>query len=193
MLERLVRRVMTKLYAPREPSKRQPRPHFRPLLEALEDRRLLSTYTWNWQQNNATSNWSDGNNWIKAGNDAGTYPGQNVAGDVAVFDNTSSNPCTADVSVTLSSIAIASSFGSSVSFFGGGFAGRIITATGVSFMSSGALFCTNGKLVIGANGMFGWSAGTILGGGDGNTSVDVEGSISFTGTSDKTLNGAKLT
>jgi hypothetical protein len=75
----------------------------RPQVEALEDRFLLSLYTWNWKAGNANSNWSDPNNWLVNNQVPATYPGQNgwqkggANNDSVKFDGTSDSNCTLDV------------------------------------------------------------------------------------------------
>src|SRR5262249_27068723 len=83
------------------------KPHtFRPTLEALEERTLLTSYTWQPPSPNTDIKYSNGNNWSPVAPAGG--PGSS---DFANFiGNTSNNNCTLDVAVDVGGWSVDSNF-----------------------------------------------------------------------------------
>ncbi len=161
---------------------------YRPWLEALEDRTLLSTFTWNWKMGN--NNWSTKANWIKVGKDLGDYPGQSVKTDVVNFNNTSNNSCNVDVGPIIATLTIDANYTSTVSISTGNTLtigdGQNPPAT-ASSMAAGTLGGP-GPLVISALVTFAWTGGTLVGPGPTNNT----GTMTISGGNDKTLDNSRL-
>jgi hypothetical protein len=151
----------TLLKAMRELSARrgkQPSLRHVPALELLEDRVLPSKYTWNWKQNNQNNQsvrWTTGSNWIKIGNDPGTYPGQNVDTDTVVFDKTSNNLCWMDARAKIATLTIDSTFSNKLMIL------NTLTITGAGTQDNGTNEVAGFQaLHLGNNATFNWNGGS---------------------------------
>ena len=75
-------------------------------LESLEDRTLLSTFTWTGADAGTNPGWSDAGNWLKDGNTTATAPG--VSDDVVFDSGTKSSQL--DTAFTVQSVTIDSGY-----------------------------------------------------------------------------------
>jgi hypothetical protein len=162
----------------RRPTKRT----YRPTIDVLEDRYVLSTFTWDWKAGNPNANWSTPGNWTKVGTDAGGYPGDQVATDSAIFDTGSNNPCTVDVAnVTIANLTIASTYTSVVTVTGN------LDVKSTADQSGGTI--AGGNVSIWSPGTYNWSGGTLQGGAGNWFTIGRTATLNITGDNDKTFDG----
>src|SRR5438132_1150452 len=77
--------------------------HFRPILEALENRLVPTAFLW---KGTTSTDWNDNTNWTVGGNATNDWPAKVRTTDTAKFDKTAVNDCEMNVSVTLAGLTL---------------------------------------------------------------------------------------
>lgn len=157
----------SRLFTRRPRRARYVRPRFRPLLEALEPRRLLASYTW--LGTSTTLKWSDPNNWSPNTSQAGP-----TTGDTATFgDGTHNNGCTVDVSPSVQTLTVNNNYTGTIEIQ----AGNVLTTKGGSV--------SGGTLTLDSTAPGGGSTGLIVSGGALTISVaSINGTSAPSGSSE---------